>query len=217
MEWAARSNPSFTGRGERGSFAAFARASRVPGAWVRLLVQKRVSLGAAAVICVAGGSVLQAAEAYLPLNGPTPLRFSTISGKAKTFLWPPLFPVKPGPCPSNVVAQVADSDATTLPSPTPPSLGFDRAATNDLFEPVLPQPLAADIAPSAPSLFQPGGEISPAQEAPAATTQSIEDFFNPETAAGAGYQTNDVSRRALWFQPPTPRSISGSQAIYRTP
>jgi len=134
-----------------------------------------------------------ASGGYLARIGPPPLRFAAIPSRASAVLWPPLST-------GATAAQSEDDKPEQAPDPT--------NALDTLFQP-LPEPHPAETAPT--------DLVSlPTNRETVITPQMLDEYLKPAEGVGRDSATN-AAAPPVWFMPPIPVKLPGSEATYRSP
>lgn len=169
----------------------FLTARELAAAWTTFIL-------ASATAMAARGS-----GAYLPITGPTPLRFE--SAMARTFALPP---VKSAEHPD---AKPAIEPAPALTNAAPESLTVSNAEPGTSIAPTGPQtfPLGESISPV------PTAAYSPASDVPLITPQMLAEYFKPARGSTNAAGVSVFVPAQIGFTPPMEKSPASSRATYK--
>ncbi len=179
----------------------------------RLLVLRAALAVVLPMVCAGD---LRAADLYLTRLGPAPLRFASAPASTKDFVWP--IPLQPGHTATNssALAAIGDSVAGTNSSVSVAITTGSQTQSSSLVasqstEIVKSSPL---IGPSIPTVSD-GNPLS-ASNLLLVTPQMLADYFKASFDFANKPGTNVLNGVEVPFNPPMPKPIPSSEAIYRT-
>jgi hypothetical protein len=170
----------------------------------------------AAALC--GAAFKGSDRSYLPLCGPTPLRFEKPFTNTVAVVTPSIEPEngRKTPLSATNVSKTPASDAVqTAPAPEPPLPASTNAPGTAALDAIkgAPSPSTDSSGPANSA----GSPLS-ASELLVVTPQMLADFLKPasgSTPATGFTNTASSAAEALPFMPPSPKTSPGSQATYR--
>jgi hypothetical protein len=156
-------------------------------AWVAFILASATALAA------------HGSGAYLPITGPTPLRFET--AMARTFALPPAKPAEHlDPKPVSEPAQTLTNAAPETLTVSNAEPGLGTAETFPLGESMSPVPTAAN---------------SPAGDAPLITPQILAEYFKPARGSTNATGVSVFVPTQVGFTPPMEKTPASSRATYK--
>lgn len=162
---------------------------------------------------------LRSSDFYLTHLGPPPLRFAAVPTNPNSFTWPVALNLAPTPVRtetnSTTIPSIPSSVSSTNTASSLPSAGTTEIQTNTVSRPQVTETIASPAPSTLPAPLGSDGRPLAASNLLIVTPQMLADYFRANLDGSDRTSTNAISGADVPFNPPTPKVVPSSEAIYR--